>query len=447
MKTFGQPAVAIAALLGILILGGAVVPRGRLFIPKGRSAVLLAALLVVLSLSFFLSYPVNPSMWPGHSPWSKSAKQLTQWFVDGAVVYFTVRFVQTWKDFRFALYCCFIGFFLSVCSAGLQIAAAHSPSSIAAGLMAVLHNSGMQHSGRLDLLAFEPSMAGDYLLSIVPLLICGSFYWKSHWWTVFWSVVSLILFCGTFSFGSFGALFAAGLVVGVVYARRGSKGLLVGVILLLSVLIGAAVSSSKGREFLGDRITQVLQNGLGPSIPSFSTRQRLAGAEAAFNIFLDHPLAGVGVGKSPFYMYRDYPAWALNQTDVEQSTFGSYSPDGAISFNFFVQMLAETGLVGTAIFVALLLSMLADCYQSMNAARETWKRRAFAGILFALVAQIIHYNAMTWLGMRYWFFIWGLAICAPRLLSQRDPRMPVRRTIFRRTPADAFEPQHVKAIS
>lgn len=441
MKTFGQPAVLIAALLGLLVLGGAVVPDGRLFVPKGRSAVLLAAFLVIVSLSFFLNYPVNPYMWPGHSPWSKSAKQLSQWLVDGSIVYFTLRFVQTWKDFRFALRCCFLGFLLAVCSAGLQIAAAHSPSSMAASLMAVLHNSGMQHSGRLDLLTFEPGMAGDYLLSIVPLLVCGSFYWKSRLWTIVWSAVGLLLFCGTFSFGSAGALFAAALVVGVVYARRGSKGLLVGVLLLMSVLITAAVSSSKGQEFLGDRITEILQNGLGPSIPSFSTRQRLASAEAAFNIFLDHPLTGVGVGKSPFYMYGVYPVWALNQSDVAQVTFGSYSPDGAISFNFFVQMLAETGLVGTVVFVALLLSMLADCYRSLNATTEWWKRRAFAGILFALVAQIIHYNAMTWLGMRYWFFIWGLAICATWLLNQKDPRMRERRVVIRRLAFGQREPR------
>ncbi len=447
MKTFGEPAVLIAGLLMGLIVAESVLRPNRIFIPKGRSALLLLLFILALGLSFFINYPINPYMWPGHNPWSKSARQLVQWLVDGSVVYFTVRFVQSWKDFRFALQCAFAGFFLTAGSTVLEVLAKHSPQSVVGTLFMFLHNGGMEAGNRLDLLAMEPAMAGDYLLLIVPLLICGAYYWKSRHWTIFWSAVALLLFCGTFSLGCFGALFAAALIVSVVYARRGSKGLLIGVFLLLSMLVGTAVSSSRGEEFLGDRIAAILQNGLGPSIPDFSTRQRLASAEATFGVFLEHPLTGVGIGKSPFYMYGAYPVWALNQSDVANATFWkTHSPAGATSFNLLVQMLAETGLIGTAIFVALLISMLADCYGAMNAATEKWKRRVFAGILFALVAQIIHYSAMSWLGMRYWFFIWGLAICAPRLLMQKDPKMPERRMIHDRMPTGTFEPRHAPAL-
>lgn len=432
LKTFGQPAVFLVVFLTALTLASAVLPRGRLFIPRGRSAILIVAFLAIAVLSFFVSYPINPYMWPGHSPWSKSAKQLAQWLVDGAMVYLTVRFVQTWRDFRFALRCCFIGFLCTVGAAVVNIAAVHWPSGKAATLFNLLHNGAWsQQTTRLTLLAYEPSMASDYLLFIIPLLICGSYYWKSRGWILVWSVVGLVLLCGTFSLGSFVALFVAAAVVLIVYARRGSKGLVVALLLLLSVIGIAVINSSKGEQFIGDRINQVIENGLGPSIPNFSTRQRLAGAEAAFNIFLEHPLTGVGVGKSPFYMYATYPVWGLTQGDISQATFGSTSPAGAICFNLFIQTLAEMGLLGGLLFFALLLSMLADCYRALNSAEIWWKRRVFVGILFALVAQVIHYNAMSWLSFRYWFFIWGLAICAPRLLKQKDPRMPSGRVILR----------------
>lgn len=440
MKTFGQPAVLLALLLIGLILFGAMLPHGRVFIPRGRSVILLAVFLLIVGLSFFVNYPMNPYMWPGHSPWAKSAKQLTQWFTDGVVVYLTLRFVRTWRDFRFALKCYFLGFLCTVGAGVLNIATIHWPAGHAASIFGLLHNGAWSGAtSRLTLLAYEPSMAGDYLLSIVPLLVCGAFYWKSRWWTVVWSVVGIALFWGTFSFGCFGALFVAAIVVGVVYARRGSKGLIAGVVLLLLVVVTAVVSSSKGEQFLGGRISDILESGMDPSnISSFSTRQRLASAEATFNIFLEHPLTGVGVGKSPFYIYAAYPVWALNQGDVAGSTFNGqeaggsgYAPGNAISFNLFVQTLAEMGLIGGVVFVALLLSMLADCYGVLNNAQEKWKRKVFVGILFALVAQIIHYNAMSWLDFRYWFFIWGLAICAPRLLRQKDPQMSVGRLILR----------------
>jgi hypothetical protein len=446
LKQFGEPAVLIAALLGVLVLGDAVLRPEKIFIPKGRSAWFLLLFMAIVGASFFISHPINPYMWPGHNPWTKSAKQITQWLTDGWVAYLTLRFVRTWKDFRFALKCQFIGLILMAGSGFLELAALHWPAGVAHSLYHLLHNGGMEDAGRLDLLAYEPSIAGDYLMSVIPLLICGAYYWKSRQWTVLWSAVALLLFCGTFSLGSFGALFAAALLVSVVYARRGSKGMLVGLVLLLIVLIASVVTSSKGEQFLGNRVGEILENGLGPSIPDFSTRQRLASAEAAFNIFLEHPVLGVGIGKSPFYIYSTYPVWALNQGDLSA---GFTDPDQVLptTFNLFLQMLAETGLVGGAVFIMLLLSMLADCYSAMNTANERWKKAVFAGILFALVAQIIHYNAMSWTGLRYWFFIWGLAICAPRLLKQKD--LEIRRSRIAAGKASPFlrEPHPVKVLS
>jgi O-antigen ligase len=436
MKTFGQPTILLAFALTALTLLGVMLPGGSFSTPRSRSAVLLLVFLVVVGGSFFLNYPINPYMWPGHSPWAKSAKQLAQWYVDGVIVYLTVRFVRTWSDFRFALQCFFISLLCTVGAGMLNVVAARWPAGYAAAFFGILHNGAWSGTTRrLTLLGYEPSIAGDYFLTALPLLVCGAYYWKSRRWAVVWSAVALVLFCGTLSMGCFGALFAAALLVGIVYARRGAKSLIVATTLLLCVIIAAAVSSSKGERFIGDRVSEILQNALDPSdIPDYSTRGRLAAAEAAFNIFLEHPITGVGVGKSPFFLYGAYPFWAYNQGDIAGAAFyylpegsSNYTPDGAVSFNLLLQVLAETGLVGGILFAALLLSMLADCYGAMTAAMEPWKRAAFAGILFALVAQIIHYNAMMWLGMRYWFFIWGLAICAPQLLKQKDPKMPGRR--------------------
>jgi hypothetical protein len=452
LKMFGQPTVLLALALFGLTLLGAILRGGQFFIPRGRSTILLILFLVAVSASFFVHYPINPYMWPGHSPWVKSAKQLTQWLTDGVVTYLTLYFVRTWSDFRFALRCFFIGILCTAGAAVVNIAALRWPAGYAATLFGILHNEAWSgQTTRLTLLAFEPSIAGDYFLSAVPLLVCGAYYWKPRRWTVFWSAVALLLLCATFSLGSFGALFTAAALVGIAYARRGSKGLILATSVLLCVLAAAAVSSSKGEEYIGDRVSEILQNGLDPSeIPDYSTRGRLAAAEAAFNIFLEHPIIGVGVGKAPFYMFSAYPFWAYSQADIADAAFYSagssgYSPDSAPSFNLFLQLLAETGVIGAGLFVALLLSMLADCYGAMNTATEPWRRATFAGILFALLAQIIHYNAMMWLGMRYWFFIWGLAICAPKLLRQKDLIMDARRPRARK--AIHVSPQYKAVIT
>jgi hypothetical protein len=452
MKMFGQPAVVLALTLFGLTFFAAILRKGQFFIPRGRSAILLALFLAAVSASFFVRYPINPYMWPGHSPLVKSAKELTQWLTDGVVAYLTLYFVRTWSDFRFALQCFFVGVLCTLGAALINIAAIHWPAGYAAKLFAMLHNEAWSgQTTRLTLLGFEPSIAGDYYLSALPLLICGAYYWKPRGWAIFWSAVALLLFAATLSLGSLGALFGAALLVGIVYARRGSRSLILATSLLVCVLVATAVSSSKGEEFLGGRVSEIVHGALDPSdIPDYSTRGRLAGAEAAFNIFLEHPITGVGVGKSPFYMYSAYPFWAYSQADIATAAFDlqgptGYSPDSATSYNLFLEILAETGVIGAGLFVALLLSMLAGCYGAMNAATEGWKRAVFAGILFALVAQIIHYNAMMWLGMRYWFFIWGLAICAPNLLRQKDPIMEARRLRARK--AVQVPPQYTTVIT
>jgi hypothetical protein len=84
--------------------------------------------------------------------------------------------------------------------------------------------------------------------------------------------------------------------------------------------------------------------------------------------------------------------------------------------------------------------MLADSYRAVRGAKEKWKRGALAGIFFALVAQIFHYFALNDFAFRYWFFIWGLAICSRRLVVQDDPRMTQRKPGFA---YPAFAPQNL----
>jgi O-antigen ligase len=106
------------------------------------------------------------------------------------------------------------------------------------------------------------------------------------------------------------------------------------------------------------------------------------------------------------------------------------TPGGISSNNQFIELLASTGLPGCLLFVAFLLSMLADSYGAVRCAKEKWKRRALAGIFFALVAQIFHYFALNDFAFRYWFFIWGLAICSRQLVMKDDRRMARRKPGF-----------------
>ena len=428
--TLSEPAFYLTALLMLLTMAEDLARQKKLFFPKRRSFLIFLAFIAYAGLPIVLVPHLRYSWWPGLNPVTKSYTAWLQLAIAASVTYLTLRFVQSWEDFRFALKCSFVGFLLALAAGGLQIAAAFRPRSLAADLFMLLHGLSAQFSGRLDLLGEEPAMGGDYLLAIVPFLILGSFYWKSRWWTFVWSAVAIALLCGTLSFGSYAALLGSALVTGLVITRRGSRGFLAPVLLLVLAVgvIGASTRDSLHWS-VRDRVWDILENGLGPSLQSESTRSRWASAETTFNVFLDHPLMGVGLGMPRFYVHEYMPSWAMSDVSIRSSVMGN-TPGGISSNNQFIELLASTGLPGCLLFVAFLLSMLADSYGAVRCAKEKWKRRALAGIFFALVAQIFHYFALNDFAFRYWFFIWGLAICSRQLVMKDDRRMARRKPGF-----------------
>jgi O-antigen ligase len=72
-----------------------------------------------------------------------------------------------------------------------------------------------------------------------------------------------------------------------------------------------------------------------------SFQQRVATSQAGFNMFLDHPLLGVGFGCSVI-------AWPLYAPQ------GLYTRGALVTHNTFVQVLSETGVLGFLPFVLLI---------------------------------------------------------------------------------------------
>lgn len=85
---------------------------------------------------------------------------------------------------------------------------------------------------------------------------------------------------------------------------------------------------------------------------------RLALTEAAWRIFLDSPLLGVGLGQSGFYIFDHLPNWIY---DSRSEITLMLAPDSWLfpnPKNLWVRLLAETGIIGTflfAVFLALIL--------------------------------------------------------------------------------------------
>jgi len=130
------------------------------------------------------------------------------------------------------------------------------------------------------------------------------------------------------------------------------------VILVLSVLASAAFFlADKGyiaALFKADKtnfVSYIQGVYLGP---------RLAYASAAFQAFEIHPLTGVGLGASGFYIFQNMPDWILSG---EPEVSRQMSPNITLfpnPKNLYVRLLAETGLPGFMLFVAFYLALFGD---------------------------------------------------------------------------------------
>ncbi len=90
--------------------------------------------------------------------------------------------------------------------------------------------------------------------------------------------------------------------------------------------------------------------------------------EAGFQMWLDHPITGVGIGMfAPTLHLYPNPAYPL------------FFSQGTVAHNMYVSMLAETGLVGALLFVVLIIASLMNFIKSQKlpdprykAIRNTW---------------------------------------------------------------------------
>jgi putative inorganic carbon (HCO3(-)) transporter len=105
-----------------------------------------------------------------------------------------------------------------------------------------------------------------------------------------------------------------------------------------------------------------------------SFQQRLATSEAGFNMFVDHPLSGVGFGCSVI-------AWPLYAPE------GLYTRGALVTHNTFMMVLSETGVLGFLPFVVLI------------------------GVSLVRTRRLALQPATSNLGAAIEVAIWGLVVC------------------------------------
>jgi len=208
----------------------------------------------------------------------------------------------------------------------------------------------------------NPNHLGGYLAIIFPVVVVLGLGAKRWSWRVAGGVVGIVLLVElvrTVARGAWVAVILATLVLAAFVAPELRRRALMivggGAGALLVVVAGVAAS---GRRFLAQPLSSLFQSGGGTSV-----WQRLEIWKTAVHIALKNPIAGIG----PDDFGLVYPKY---QSASWVKTLGAtYLVNGA--HDIFMNVLADQGFVGVALFLAILAAIALRCASAWRRCRAT----------------------------------------------------------------------------
>ncbi|MDB5393583.1 MAG: hypothetical protein JWM91_1089 [Rhodospirillales bacterium] len=329
---------------------------------------------------------LSPDPFKGQTPLGSFLRALLTWAV-GLAFYVVARLqIRTVADIRCTIRYLFIGMTFSIAFAVIQVMAIVEHGEMLRVVQAITDLFAVHYDGlvsRAQGMTFEPSwLATQIIILLMPALIARSISRQDFVEATATKGQTVRLVAG----------FAIA-VVGLLCA--GSRFGLVCIVAML--LISALMAAWRGRIVAAATFLFVLMAGCGGLVAmsglgsgagagatyvvgplSYLTESadlnagsadlatgvtdvlalagRVAAAEAAARMWLDHPLFGVSLGNNYRYFGKYAPEWAFTTQLFTQGSkegvgwLDPNSPEKGNAKNFFLRLLSETGLVGFAIF-------------------------------------------------------------------------------------------------
>jgi putative inorganic carbon (HCO3(-)) transporter len=151
-----------------------------------------------------------------------------------------------------------------------------------------------------------------------------------------------------------------------------------------------------------------------------SLRGRATEMLAALHVVMDYPLLGVGPGQyKPFYSIDYHQIPAVKFRDLQQRRR---------AHNLYLEMAAETGLIGITLFLVIPLVLLRDLWNAQR--RLARENRELADTAVALLLSIIGFLLaamfLTLAYQRYYWFLLALAGASLGIMRSVIGRLPHR---------------------
>lgn len=315
-------------------------------------------------------------------------------------------------DLRFTLRWLLAGFVLDVLWSGVQALAFYTPlldKVTVTHWQRAFSMRELVRTNRVSGLAYEPAwLAGQIATVYLPWLVAAALtrlrVTRFKLYETILLGFAFLLLLATYSRGGlFTALAALALTLlfsGRAEIRAGRKWFLAGfhggreLILRLGILVLASGALAGAGFFLSQKgyVTRLF-NSDAESVEEFII-ENSAGARAAYTFgalgaYDESPWFGVGLGASGLYIYDHLPDWSL--TTVPEIA-RQLSPENRLypnPKNMYARLLAEAGMIGLFLFIALQFSILGDVLTTLKKNTPLTRYLSIAG-LFSWFAVTIH---------------------------------------------------------
>jgi O-antigen ligase len=261
---------------------------------------------------------------------------------------------------------------------------------------------------RVQSTAYEPLYFANYLL--IPLAIIFSLWlagsrsgdrWKTGLgsMSVRYGVLLLLLGLGmvnlvlTVSRGGYLAIAAAFLVAGIWYWKKLFRPTTIIVMVICIAVVGYVVVKTLSPS--GEALTlDKFKEHVGNAFYGASYDERVDTIGTAIQAWHEHPLIGVG-GFGPYAAPHPY-----------------YEPkDGwRIVNNEYIEVLAESGILGLASFVALVLVLIIRSWGAARRTDDPYLKSIMVGLLAAFIGVLVQYLTFSTLYVMHIWVLIGLMI-------------------------------------
>jgi putative inorganic carbon (HCO3(-)) transporter len=389
-----NPALGLAALTLVVPFGpGADSANGVRITPTDALVVVILGAAAVVWLSRrFSTIVLTGAFWPSvafilvaglsatfASQFIVSTKEILRWVELLGILIVTATFCRRVENRYLVVVALLVSASLEALLGWEQFFLRHGPASFRIGPFLRAYGTFAQ-----------PNPFGGYLAMTLPVAVALAF-WRRPWsgWPTRLTMVAFVAtgICGIALLMSLSRGAWLGVIVGLMalfwaQARRG--GLLVVIVIAATVALFGLDAAHVVPTVISARLDQIVRyfglfdaSRVIPNSQNWAIVERMAHWQAAWNMYLAHPILGVGPGH-----------YALAYPDFRVNNFWIYPLGHA--HNIYLNVMAETGFLGIVAYLAQFFAWLLVILAAHRRARSPIDRALAAGILASFVAVAIH---------------------------------------------------------